>query len=95
MLRVSLNEHLDGLRAAENQKPLNQRRDVPTLADIVRTTGITRATLYNMAANKYESVRLDIVAAVINTLRAQGFPTTITDLLTEHPVSTTLSSNNE
>lgn len=88
VIRVNVSEHLDALKAAENQKPLNQRREVPTLSDIARETGVNRASLYNWAANKYESSRHDMLAAVMNELRRRGFPVTVEDLLKEHPVST-------
>jgi hypothetical protein len=88
VIRVSLNEHLDALRVAENQKPLNQRREVPTVADLARATGINRASLYNWAGNKYESTRHDMAAAVINELHRLGFPASLSDILQEHPAST-------
>ena len=88
MILVSINEHLDHLKAIENQKPLNQRRHVPTLADLVRVTGITRASFYNLANGKYESVNLAHLSAIINALRNLGFSATVSDLLAEHPVTT-------
>lgn len=89
-VRVHLNEYLAELQTLEYKKPLNQQRSVPTIADLVRLTGITKATLYHFAANRYDSVRLDILATLINTLRNEGFSVTICDLLKEHPVSTIL-----
>lgn len=86
LIRINLNEYLDTLRAREGEKPINQRRDVPSLADLVRLTGLNRASLYNFAANRYESARLDILAALLNTLRQEGFNVTISDLLREHPI---------
>lgn len=88
VILVSINEHLAKLQAIENQKPLNQRRTVPSLATLVRLTGINRASLYNLAGGKYESVNLEHLSAVINAIRSQDFPATVSDLLTEHPVST-------
>lgn len=85
---VSINEHLNRLKAIEDQKPLNQRRPVPSLADLVRITGINRASLYNLAGGKYESVNLEHLSAIINAIRDMDFPVTVSDLLTEHPVST-------
>lgn len=85
---VSINEHLAKLQSIENQKPLNQRRRVPSLADLVKLTGINRASLYNLAAGKYESVNLEHLASIINAIRNMGFPATVSDLLTEHPIST-------
>lgn len=85
---VSINEHLAYLRSIENQKPLNQRRPVPSLAELVKLTGINRASLYNLAGGKYESVNLEHLSAVINAIRSKGFPATVSDLLTEHPIST-------
>lgn len=88
MVLVSINEHLARLQAIENQKPLNQRRRVPSLADLVKLTGINRASLYNLAGGKYESVNLEHLASIINAIRRSGFPATVADLLTEHPIST-------
>ncbi len=88
VILVSINEHLAKLQAIENQKPLNQRRSVPSLAELVRLTGITRASLYNLAGGKYESVNLEHLSAVINAIRKSGFQATVSDLLTEHPIST-------
>ena len=88
MILVSINEHLNRLKTIEDQKPLNQRRPVPSLADLVRLTGINRASLYNLAGGKYESVNLEHLASIINALRAMSFPATVADLLTEHPIST-------
>ena len=88
MVLVSINEHLARLQAIENQKPLNQRRRVPSLADLVKLTGINRASLYNLAGGKYESVNLEHLSAIINAIRELDFPVTVSDLLTEHPIST-------
>lgn len=88
VILVSINEHLDRLRVAEQSKPLNQRREVPSLADLARISNVPRATLYNLAGRKYESVRLDHLADIINVLREQGFSVTVADLLAEHPIST-------
>lgn len=85
---VSINEHLARLQSIENQKPLNQRRPVPNLAELVKISGINRASLYNLAGGKYESVNLEHLSAVINAIRSKGFSATVADLLTEYPVST-------
>lgn len=87
VILVSISEHLDQLQVLENQKPLNQRRSVPSLADLVRLTGINRASIYNLAGRKYESVNLSHLSAIVNAIRHQGFPATVADLLKEHPVS--------
>ena len=88
VIRVNLTEHLATLQAEEARRPLNQRRKVPSISELARATGINRASLYNWAGNKYESTRHDILVAVINELRRQGFSTEVEDLLKEHPAST-------
>jgi protein-disulfide isomerase-like protein with CxxC motif len=88
VIQVNLKEHLTALEQAEYAKPINQRRQVPTIADLARALGINRTILYNWATQKYESTRHDILGVIINALSASGFPTTIEDLLKAHPAST-------
>lgn len=88
MVRISINEHLNRLQVLENEKPLNVRRSVPSIARLAKISNIPRATLYNLVGDKYESIRFDHLSAILNALRSEGFDVTIADLLTEHPVST-------
>lgn len=87
VIRITLTEYLDTLRANEGQKPPNQRKEVPNISQLVDATGIGRTTLYNVAANKFKSVKLDVLEAVINDLRRRGFSASVSDVIRQYPAS--------
>ena len=75
---------LNGIEAA---KLPSQRRDVPSLTELAKITGIHRVTLTNLANNRIKLVKLATLSAVLNELRRRGFDCTITDLLRTYPTS--------
>ena len=86
VIRVSLKEYLADLISSEGKKPLSQRREVPNIAELVRATGVGRATLYNMANNKNQTINLGVLSEIMSCLCNQGFPTEISDLLRAYPI---------
>ncbi len=86
VIQVSLKEHLADLISSEGKKPLSQRREVPNIAELVRVTGVGRATLYNMANNKNQTINLGVLSEIMSCLCNQGFPTEISDLLRAYPI---------
>lgn len=90
-IRVTLKEHLIALEALESQKPPEERYPVPTLAELIKASGVSRATLYNMAGNYVNSANLVVLSAIMSDLRRRGFPTQVSDLLTAYPAK---SANN-
>lgn len=85
MIVVTLRECLTRLEAEESAKPPGQRRHVPTIPELARRVGVSRATLYNLAGGYVEAVNLKTLSAVLSELRRDGFDVKLTDLLTVYP----------
>lgn len=85
---ITIKEHLARLEAQETQRPPNQRRPVPSMAELAEAAGITRQGMYNFASGSVKMVNLEILSAVINELLRRGFPADVSDLLTAYPAST-------
>lgn len=79
-LRVVLKEYLLRLQVAEFDKPLDQRRTIPTIADIARVAGVSRAAMSYLASGKANCANLTNLAAAIEVLRIKGFETEMMDL---------------
>ncbi len=80
-IRVILREYLLRLQVAEFDKPLDERRPIPTLTDIAREAGVTRAAMSYLANGKGKLVNLDNISRSIEFLRIKGFDTELADLL--------------
>ena len=79
-LRVVLREYLLRLQVAEFDKPLDQRRTIPTIADIARAAGVSRAAMSYLASGKANCANLTNLAAAVEILRLKGFNTELMDL---------------
>lgn len=84
---ITLKEHLAQLEAEEARRPPRERRPVPTLSELAEAVKISRQGMYNFASGDVRLVNRDLLAAIINELRAKGFPTDVADLLTAYPAS--------
>lgn len=81
IIRISLDNCLADLEAAETKKPPTQRRHVPTVAELSKAVGITRATLYKMMNGTTRKVSLDILASLLVELQTRGFEVECSDLI--------------
>lgn len=85
---ITLKEHLAQLEAEESRRPPRDRRQVPTLSELAEAVSISRQGMYNFASGDVRLVNRELLAAIINELRAKGFPTDVSDLLKAYPAST-------
>jgi len=92
VLQVTLQDHLKRLEVAEFSKPSHQRRKIPNVPELARITGITRQSMYNLAANRIDRVSLKTLSVVMSELRRRGFPTEVSDLLTAYPANPSAES---
>jgi hypothetical protein len=84
---ITLREHLAQLEAQEAQRPPKHRRHVPTLTELAEAINLSRQGMYNFASGDVKLVNRELLAAIINELRARGFATDVTDLLKAFPAS--------
>jgi transcriptional regulator with XRE-family HTH domain len=75
---VDIRGYLDQLQSAEETKPANERKPVPTISHLAEVAGMSRQAMSNLANGRTRLVNLDVLAAVIIELRRWGF--TETDL---------------
>lgn len=80
-LYVMLRPYLETLEALERSKPEDARRAVPTIEQIAGDVGVSRASIYNLAAGDIQQLNLRIAGRIIASLRKRGFPMELTDLL--------------
>lgn len=79
---VTLKEYLARLEALESTKPLEQRRDVPSMAQLARLAGVHPMTISRWVTGETKSTDHHVMSVIIDELQARGFDTDLTDLLT-------------
>lgn len=82
---VNLKSYLADLERDELAKPKEQRREIPTLADLADTVGMHRISFYRIANNQVGKLDLGIANQVIEEMRRRGFPMEVDDLLVYVP----------
>jgi DNA-binding Xre family transcriptional regulator len=83
MIIVKLKGYLQRLEAEESAKAMSgyQARRVPSLGELARTLGVTDATLSRLVNNHMTRINTDTIDQIIKLLRAQGFNTTLGDVI--------------
>ena len=84
-VRITLREHLDQLAARETPEDAARPRSVPTGKEIARELGVHPITVSHLMRNKITHLNLEMLARIIDLLRARGFATEISDLLAYTP----------
>ena len=81
LLFVTLNDHLDRLKATETLKPPDERLSIPTLTELARATGLHRVTVTNLANNNVSQISRETIGKLVAELRRRGFKTEIQDVM--------------
>ncbi|RMG89292.1 MAG: hypothetical protein D6706_21655 [Chloroflexi bacterium] len=78
---VNLKPYLAHLELEERAKPEEQRRPIPTLAELAEVVKLHRLSFYRIANNQISKLDLDVLAGIIAELRRRGFDTDVGDVL--------------
>lgn len=81
MLQVILKEYLAKLERLERKKAIELQRDVPTMSDISRESGISFPTINRLANGHAKHLNLDTGNRIIKAVRKRGFNMEIENLL--------------
>lgn len=80
-MAVVFGEYLRRLEKEEAQKPLAQRRRVPTIEELATELDLHPVTLRNIANNNIKKLDLETAGKAINLMRQLGFPMRDTDFV--------------
>jgi hypothetical protein len=80
-LIIALKHYLDTLRFEEQFKAADERRLVPTVAELAGEVGVSKQHLYKLLNNDTTVLNLTHVDGILKALRQRGFPTKVDDLL--------------
>jgi DNA-binding transcriptional regulator YhcF (GntR family) len=80
-MAVVFGEYLRGLEKEENQKPLEQRRRVPSIEELASELKLHPVTLRNIANNNIKKLDLETAASAIKLMRRLGFAMRDTDFV--------------
>lgn len=78
---INLKPYLSQLELEENTRSPEQRRAVPSLADLSDAVDLHRISFYRIANNQINRLDLDVLAGIIAELRRRGFAADIVDML--------------
>lgn len=80
-MAVVFGEYLKRLEREEDEKPLTQRRRVPSIEEIADELGIHPVTLRNIANNNIKKLDLETAGKAITLMRRLGFAMQGTDFV--------------
>lgn len=80
-MQVVFSKYLKALETAEQAKPLEQRRRVPTIEELAPVVGLHPVTLRNIANSNIKKLDLDTAGQLISLMRKIGFNTVETDVI--------------
>lgn len=78
---IKLKHYLETLEFNERFKPVEERREIPTLSALARELPITRSTLQRIVGGQSKGIQFDVIDGIIKALRRRGFPMELTDML--------------
>lgn len=87
MIKITVKEHLKELEAQEGRRLGG--RQVPSIPDLAKAVGVTRATIYNF--EKVRNLNLELLDKIIVELRGRGFDTNLEDVLMYMDVESSLT----
>ncbi len=79
--RFILSQYLDDLSFAERNKPENERRPVPSHAELAKLVDMEPTPFSRMVNNKTDMISRRRLGIIVAELRRRGFGTTYNDLL--------------
>jgi len=84
-VHISFKSYLTGLQSAEELKPVEQRREVPTVKDLAQVAGVHEVTLHNIVNGKVKQLNLETMQKVLDEMWRYGFEPRITDFIRYEP----------
>lgn len=85
MVYIALQEYLGKLKAQEQRRPEEQRRAVPTIADLAEDVAMHPTSLSRLVNGHVKQLPLDTADAIIKAMRRRGFNMVMTDLIDFQP----------
>lgn len=82
---IRLKAYLSELAAAEEQKPRQLRRPVPTMKELAEAVDYDPQTMSRLATGKIKSLNFELGAKIIDEMRGRGFQMQVTDLIAYEP----------
>lgn len=76
---VTVNEYFDTIEKQEAEKPIAQRRSIPSQSEFANAIGVSRQAF--SAWRKKPNFRENYLDVIITKMRAYGFDTDIDDLV--------------
>lgn len=82
ILYLTFGSYLQKIRSKEYQRPILERRQIPTYTELARIAGVSHSTVSRMARGDVDFLNLPVCHAVISEMRRRGFDIDIHDILT-------------
>jgi hypothetical protein len=80
-MSIRLKLYLARLQDAEQRKPPEVRREVPTLRELATVADITPQQMSNIVNNKGESLSFEFCRRIMGEMRRRGFSIQTTDII--------------
>lgn len=81
IMYIRLKPYLEELTLKEAAKPKDKRRPVPTMEEIAKAVGYNPVSMSRLVTGRIKSLNLELGAAIIDEVRAWGFPMQVNDLI--------------
>lgn len=82
---VAFRSYLKGLDDTEREKPIEERRRVPSIDELAHEVGVHTVTFRNIANGNIKQLNLELAGKIITVMRKLGFPMQETDLIRYQP----------
>lgn len=82
---ISFRTYLKGLDDAEREKPIEERRRVPSIDELAHEVGVHPVTFRNIANGNIKQLNLELAGKIITVMRKLSFPMQETDLIRYQP----------
>lgn len=80
-MKVKLKAYLAQIEHEESFKPNVERREVPTITDLAKEVGVSRAQLHRLLASDVKSLKLELIDDIMGALVKRGFEPRLEDVL--------------
>ena len=81
MLFIKLGSYLQEIRAKEYQRPILERRKIPTYSELARIAGVSHSTVARIGRGDIELLNLPVCHSIISEMRRRGFDMQMTDIV--------------
>lgn len=78
---VKLKSYLATLDDLERFKPAANRKPIPTVTELAKEVGVSRAQMQRVVSGHIDSLKLKVGGGIIKALRERGFETDVSDIL--------------